>query len=458
MKEKNSLFPILLFASILLPSVPIAHAQKPVPALVAPALPTLNVREESFTQYPSLEPVETIYVSFVNPFSVASAVATAVNDPAWNCLSPSFYKVEIKQGPTPAQEVRLKTVLASGNDPTTHKPFTRCDAAGTLGGANLVLGSRVSKNDTVMVTLYSDSARTKPIAQSASLGSANALKLSSATNFTFIATPQSAPAEALTNGNSRNVGQLSLSLAESNLFPKLPFNTYLKSNNDLFSTDEKDSKSAFALTLGGQHDLFHGWYSPLQVEETVQGNQIATNLSDTTALNINFIAPWAFTKSALNNSVIHAPLPPSISIANLYTHRINQLVTAKSPALAVNDYSLNVSGSWSYITLPPSCKLIGWLNKLAAATKSCLGTAFDLGLWYLPLDLTSHGSQRAEGYGDASILIPLSAFNFASGLFPYLTSNDPTKVQIQIKYYGSVNASNNYARTKGWTYGLQISK
>jgi hypothetical protein len=155
---------------------------------------------------------------------------------------------------------------------------------------------------------------------------------------------------------------------------------------------------------------------------------------------------------------VRAPLPPAISIANVYTHRINQLITGKAKALAVNDYSLNPSGSWSLITFPQSCKLIGWLNKEANSTSSCLGAAFDLGLWYLPLDLTDKHSQRVEGYGDASILIPLTAFNFASELFPYLTSSDPTKVQIQVKYTDSVNAANNYARARNWTYGLQVSK
>ncbi len=460
MKTTNTRRLLLIVVSIWLSNTYATHAQAPAPA-APPAPPALTLREESYTQYPSLQPVETIYVSLTSPFPVASAVMiTIAKDPSWNCLSPSFYKVQVKVSATETREIHVKDVLAGGNDkdPITNKPYARCDAAGDIAGVYLVLGSRVSKSEVVMATIYSDSARTMPIAQSVPLDSAKALKLSSATNFTFMATPQSVPSEALTNGTSRNVGQLSLSFAESNLLPKLPLNTYIKSNNNLFSTDEKDSKSAFALTLGGQHDLLAHWYTPVQIEETLQGNQIATNLSNVTAVNVNFITPWSSTRHVLHNNIIRAPLPPAIGIANVYTHRIHQLVTAKSPALAVNDYSLNPSVSWSYITFPPSCKLIGWLNKTAATQKSCLGAALDLGLWYLPLDLTPKGSQRAEGYGDASILIPLSAFNFAAGLFPYLTSSDPTKVQIQIKYYDSVNASCNYARTKGWSYGLQISR
>jgi hypothetical protein len=419
----------------------------------APAGPdgpvSLKVGEEAVENYPSLEPLEMIKVYLLqsgNP-AIADAVSEAAKDPAWNCLSPNVYKVEAaNRGKTEIVQV-VNVVSPKDLD---GRPFTRCDGSGAPGVIYLALGSHVSSSSTVTVTLYLDSGRTK-FAQSD-----GKLKLSAATAFTISGTPQSAPSEALTNGKSRDVGQFTLSFADTNILPEMPFaNAYIKSNNNLFSTDEKDAKSAFAFTLGAQRDLLPFWYTPIQLEESVQGNQIASNLSDTTALTLNFIAPWASTKKVLNNPVVKAPLPPSITIANLYTHRVNQLVTAKSPLLAVNDYSLNPSGSWSYITFPASCKLIGWLNRTATAANSCLGAAFDLGLWYLPLDPNSRGSKRAEGYGDASILVPLSVLG---PLAPYVTSSDPTKVQIQIKYSDSVNAANNYARSKGWTYGLQVSK
>jgi hypothetical protein len=446
MKTMRSRFILCVVMAAVLGCLVRSHAQN------APNnVPQLTVKEESLTQYPSLEPVETIYVSLNTPDEVFSAVATAAKDPGWNCLSPQFYDVGVSNGKK-ARQVHIKKIMSSGNDPATNAPYTRCDGAGNPGGVNIVLGSRVDKSAKVTVKVFYDSHHTMMLAES------SPLTLSSATNFTFTATPQAVPSEALTNNKSRDVGQLSLSFGETNLLPIAPLDVYINSNNDVFSTDEKDAKSAFAVAVGGQRDLLHHWYTPLQVEEGVQGNQTATNLSDTTKLNLSFITPWASTASVLNNSGVRAPLPPAISIANVYTHRINQLITGKAKALAVNDYSLNPSGSWSLITFPQSCKLIGWLNKEANSTSSCLGAAFDLGLWYLPLDLTDKHSQRVEGYGDASILIPLTAFNFASELFPYLTSSDPTKVQIQVKYTDSVNAANNYARARNWTYGLQVSK
>ena len=139
--------------------------------------------------------------------------------------------------------------------------------------------------------------------------------------------------------------------------------------------------------------------------------------------------------------------------------------------LSVNDYSLNPALSWSTISFPFTCRLLFWEKKpqkkpssldAAAAVSpqasTCLGTELDLGLWYLPLDLTSAGSQRVEGYGDISILIPLADFSIASKELTYVTAKDPTKFQVRIKYADSVNAANNYARSKQWTFGIEALK
>lgn len=291
---------------------------------------------------------------------------------------------------------------------------------------------------------------------------------------TFLAAPQAAPSEKLTNGKSRDTGQLNLSFSDSNLFShsQLPFNTYVNST-DLFSTDERDSKSSFSGTFGIQRGILPRWYAPLHFEETIQGNQTATNLSSVTTLGMTTLIPWAWSGKIFNNSVFQAPLPPDLTINNQYTHRINQNVTPTSKAMAINDYSLNPVVSWSSIHFPWACKVFGSLDisekgKPADPKKPgdtgkpssqyCLGTELNIGVYYLPLDLTAAGSERVEGYGDVSILIPLSGLSFASKIFPYMTSNDPAKSQIRIKYSDSVTAANNYARSKQWTYGIEIIK
>jgi hypothetical protein len=77
-------------------------------------------------------------------------------------------------------------------------------------------------------------------------------------------------------------------------------------------------------------------------------------------------------------------------------------------------------------------------------------------MWHLPLDKTKSGSQRAEGYGDISVLIPLS--DIPIKLLNYLASGNSANSQLRVKYSDDVNASNNYARTKQWTYGFELIK
>jgi len=144
-------------------------------------------------------------------------------------------------------------------------------------------------------------------------------------------------------------------------------------------------------------------------------------------------------------------------------NRVRQDLAAGAKPLATNDFSLNPSLSWTSISLPWMCKVVNWMSGAKGASAAnqytgCLGVEADLGTWYLPLDLTSKGNQRVEGYGDVSILIPLSSLKFASGILPYVTSNDPAKSRIRIKYSDTVNAANNYIRSKAWTYGIELIK
>ena len=130
------------------------------------------------------------------------------------------------------------------------------------------------------------------------------------------------------------------------------------------TTDEKDSKSAFSGTFGLQRGIFSRWYSPIHLEQTAQGNQVATNLSTVTALGLTTLVPWSWSSTLFNNKVIQIPLPPDITADNQYTHRFRQVLAPKSQALAVDDYAFNPSASWSSISLPWMCKVFSVLGTL----------------------------------------------------------------------------------------------
>jgi hypothetical protein len=413
----------------------------------------LTVSGSGLVRYPSLQPISTINLSLADNGAIVGAIQNAANNSTWSCVSTKFYTVEIVNGSGTPSEVPVASVTAQGNDPVTGRRFTHCDGSGQPGTVYLTLAMGIPATAKLRVTLFLDASHKTTLAQSD-----GTLTLESAEKFTFSATPQSAPGEALNNGQKRDVGQLTVSIADTDIVRNPIVNLYAKSS-DLFSTDSKDSKSAFSALLGIRRGIFRNWYTPWQLEQSIQGNQTASNLSAVTNLGFTTLVPWKWSRPMFNNEVIGAPLPPDITVSNQYTHRISQLVTEKTPLLETNDYSLNPSLSWSSITFPPTCKVFSWLSRQNTKDPPyCLGTEINLGLWYLPLDLTKNKSQRAEGYGDVSMLLPLAGFNFASALFPYVTSNDPTKVQIRIKYSDSVNAANNYARIRAWTYGLEILK
>ena len=450
-------------------SLLMALALNPVTIAVAqtPAPPTnLPVTATSYVQYPSLNPVTAISMhigTFGTP--IYDIIQKKVHDPNWNCASPEFYKVVVVDSSLKVlRQLNVTAVRPIGNDPN-HVRYTRCEGHGHPAIVDLVLGSQVNSGDLLQVFVYDDTKQTNLL-----ISSDGKLAVTTSSFPTFTATPQAAPGEALNNGTTRTVGQLNVAFSDTNLIQNSAVNLYAKST-DLISTDGKDSKSAVAVTGGIQRGLFSKWYSPFHLEQTLQGNQTAQNLSTVTSLGFASDPPWLWTKHVLNNGFILAPLPPEPSIANEYTHRIYQLVTKKTPMLSVNDYSLNPALSWSTISFPFTCRLLFWEKvppkKLASAdaaaaastqTSTCLGAELNLGLWYLPLDLTKAGSKRAEGYGDISILIPLSDFSVASKELTYVTAKDPTKFQVRIKYADSVNAANDYARTKQWTFGIEALK
>src|SRR5262249_28820478 len=158
----------------------------------------------------------------------------------------------------------------------------------------------------------------------------------------------------------------------------------------------------------------------------------------------------------LVNPAFQIPLSPDLTVNVQYTHRLKQDPATTSKALARNDFAVNPALSWPTISFPWMCRIIGWLNRDKTNTgsssrqqfKYCTGVELKFGAWYLPLDQTGKGSQRVEGYGDFSILIPLAGLQFASGVLPHVTADDYTKSRIRIKYSDAVNAANNYARTK----------
>lgn len=222
---------------------------------------------------------------------------------------------------------------------------------------------------------------------------------------------------------------------------------------DLFATNERDSKSAFQGGVGYQYGLLKRWSIPLKLEEDIQGNQVASNLASQTNLQGSSFMKWT-NALAMGRDGPAWNAAPSVTIALPYTRRINQYVTPGKTALPTDDFAVNPSVALKMEQLVA----VGADNNVSPAVppRFALYWEADIGMFYLPLERTNAGSQRAEGTGDVSILIPLTDF----GIVPGLTLDQTTQanqMQIRIKYQDSVSATNNYVRTKGWTFGLELS-
>jgi hypothetical protein len=456
MKTREWIFPLLVSVAGVWHPYAGAQAAAAKPAVAEkPADMTLSISMMSGAVYPSMRPAMQIRV-FLNGNAVADEV-TAQEAKGWNCTSPASYLVTAQGG---TKRLPVEAVLPIGKGSckdTTPDPVL------------LQISVAVDPKTAYEVTL--NGLPDGKVVRSA------ATPFPAGTASSFSATPQAVPNEAMNNGAKRDVGQMSLAYS----VPFIGQSPVLFNTKDVFSTDSEDAKSSWATTAGLSHGLFPAWYTPVQLTETVQGNQAASNVSAVTSLSVSGLVPWYWSRKALNNAFIDAGLAPDFSLAASYTRRIEQLVTTKTPKLADNDASINPSLTIEpFYLLPKVCaKYQAWINKPGGAGKTsaadkkpsagsnsngsgnsarqfCVGLQPDIGLYYLPLDDTKAGSEKAEGYGDISILIPLSNLNFSD--FQLVKADGLVNSQIHIKWSDAVNASNNYARTRQWTFGIEVMK
>ena len=227
----------------------------------------------------------------------------------------------------------------------------------------------------------------------------------------------------------------------------------LETQKDLFSTNERDAQSAFNGGGGFQWGLSHGWYIPLKIEQLMQGNQVATNLSAVSLVELSTSVPWGWVGKNTNDLYVSSPVPPIFKLDMPYTHRINQLVLPKAPPLPVDDFALNPSFAFSGGQL-----FENYCNRYGSHPQRhgpCLNWEADAGLYYLPREDTPKGSQRVEGYWDTSLLVPFSKLPVIPGV---KAEAQTSQMQLRVKYGDTVNPAINYERTKKWSFGLEYLK
>jgi hypothetical protein len=425
---------------------------------------TIDIKPIAGYVYPSFQKVTAIIsVQFGgNPFAMDQSGYTLEHDlessisKGWNCFSTKNYKVTFTEpGSKTDHQVEL--------DHVTGPP---CDKDRGIQLVQLYLADRANitskysyKVDVLNVTNKSDQSVT---ISSISASTDASAKFGPKEIPTVVSmTPQSVPNEPLSDGTYKGVEQLALSAVVplENLRAPVEGAVWYLNSTDIISSNERDKKSAFSGGFGYEA-AFGRWYAPFKLEEDIQGNQIATNLSSVTSANLSTEFKWDGTSALLQNWLFQIPLSPTLTISLPYTHRINQYVTGKAKPLPVNDFAVNPSLAMAHATLLKGVcdKYQRWANPGAKPNSAqlCLGLEADWGLWYLPLEDTSRGSQRAEGYGDVSFLIPVTDFQRPLSFVDF--GKDALQSQFRIEYSDSVSAANNYARTKKWSFGVELIK
>ncbi len=429
---------VLCWAAVCTPGL--LRGQIPSPATIG-----LPVTTNAGASYPSMRPAATIEVFLnaqgkidANSLALISEI-TSAEDHGWDCASVSSYVVTDQDA---NKKIPISAILPVGKESCKDRPVP--------AAVNILLNAHVNSTDKYVVSLAG-----LPKGSAAVQSSQQTFKTATVSSVSIM--PQGVPGESLTNGKTRDVGQLTVSYSA----PFVGNSPVFVNTKDLFSTDERDSKSAFAATGGAEFGLFPRWYTPFQLSETIQGNQVATALSAVSNLSVGGLVPWYWTRKAFNNDWIDAGRAPEFSLAAQYTHRFAQVVTAKTKLLSVDDASINPALTIEpFYLFPAACTW--YRNKIKAkatpgtSRQFCLGSQIDIGTWYLPLDKTKTGNQQVEGYGDASILVPLSNLDFAN--LPLVQKDNLLNSQLHIEYSDSVNAANNYARSRQWTFGIEVIK
>jgi hypothetical protein len=454
---KHSIWaPILLCLILCVAATTSAFSQPAPPAY------TVTVSADSAQIYPDFQHIaDQLVVRFDN------ASSTDPNGPelktylkknvesGWKCADPQNYRVTFKLSKDDAtrHKVNIDFVDALSVDKSSCDHFL----LGQLVRIRLADAVHVGKEYTVEVLNIVDDKK-NPVKISTASQKPD-LKNPDGTQFknsfdasanprTVSVGAQSILSEPLSDGTYKGVEQLALS-------SNFPISKALGEGaalyvdtKDLISSNERDKKSAFIAGLGYEWGP-QSWYAPIKLEHTVQGNQIATNLSTVSSLSIDTVLPWSWTAGVLENKLFQIPLSPDITLALPYTHRINQAISGQAKPLPVDDFAVNPALTLKNGVLLPN----PYCDPNSAKKLVCFGLEADLGMYYLPLETTSKSSQRAEGYGDVSFLIPLSDFSH----FPFITFDSQSLLsQIRIEYSDAVTPANNYARTRKWSFGIEL--
>jgi hypothetical protein len=285
-------------------------------------------------------------------------------------------------------------------------------------------------------------------------------------NYTLILTPDIVPEQELIDGSKRDVGHVNFkfdvpSIVRNTSGARLYFNT-----ENVISTDWKDKASKLEMKFGAERSLLRNWYVPGNIEAKVNGDQRMKNSTLVLSGGVKTILPWAWTKKALYNSFIRAPISPVIGINAEYHNRLKQYPLFGSNFPQKSSFALSSEFNWLPIKLFANCKsddkdqVKGDAKKKDAEFDECVSAdriSLELSAkgWWFPRESTLTGEKvrKLEGRAEISLLIPVG--NIAN---QFLFKNEKEKItsRIRLKYVTGANDAAGFKRSSVFTYGIEL--
>jgi hypothetical protein len=287
--------------------------------------------------------------------------------------------------------------------------------------------------------------------KAASLGKApvsNRFKVAGIQKYNAGLTPSYAANQALIDGSKRNVAHLEQTLEVHELYSLgSKARGYLNVDN-IFSTDWKDKSTQIQAIWGiFERSLASSWFIPVHLETELAGDQRMRYSSSVTSLGLRTLMPWKFTKPALYNGFVQAPVAPLFQLDAQFERRMPRTSDFEKKFPQRNVGRFEAQMSWSTIQLLPQ----------SGSEKLSLEIAGKA--WYLPRDRNTLNRpiERLEGEMETSLLVPLAKFSL-SGLNFVTDEKAKATQRVRIKYVHGAIESLGFLHSSQLSVGVEFVK
>jgi hypothetical protein len=280
--------------------------------------------------------------------------------------------------------------------------------------------------------------------------------------YTVQATPDYVPEQELTDGTKKAVGQLKFkldvpSLVRNNNIARFYFNT-----DNVISTNWKDKSSKIEMKFGAERSLTRNWYVPGNLEAKVNGDQRFKNSTFIATGGVKTIIPWGWTRRALFNQLIRAPVSPEFGINAEFHHRLKQDVASKAKFPNKNSFALTGQFIWLPIQLFTKNCTDAEGNPNIDLCYSAKNISLELAAkgWWFPYEKTLAGTKvgKLEARAEISLLIPFPFINNISEKFAFKTENGGFASRLRFKYVTGANEAAGFKHSSQFTVGVELIK